>query len=69
MIFIISGILNLKINIYFKNIYLLNIYCIIYIIYEIQRDKKILKNDGWQEVRQQGSHKHFKHPFKKILLP
>lgn len=26
MIFIISGILNLKINIYFKYIYLLNIY-------------------------------------------
>jgi len=26
---------------------------------------KILKEDGWQEVRQKGSHKVFKHPTKK----
>ena len=26
---------------------------------------KILKKDGWYEVRQDGSHKQFKHPFKK----
>ena len=30
--------------------------------------EKILKNDGWQEVRQQGSHKHFKQPLKKNLV-
>lgn len=30
--------------------------------------EKILKNDGWQEVRQEGSHKHFKHPVKTNLI-
>ena len=29
---------------------------------------KILKKDGWYEVRQDGSHKQFKHPFKKELV-
>lgn len=27
--------------------------------------EKILKDDGWQEVRQKGSHKQFHHPVKK----
>ena len=26
---------------------------------------KILKNDGWYKVSQEGSHRHFKHPEKK----
>ena len=25
----------------------------------------ILKTDGWHEINQEGSHKHFKHPTKK----
>lgn len=29
---------------------------------------KILKKDGWYEVRQKGSHKQFKHPIKKGLV-
>ncbi|WPX08243.1 type II toxin-antitoxin system HicA family toxin [Anaerocellum danielii] len=29
---------------------------------------KILKEDGWYEVRQRGSHKQFRHSFKKGLV-
>ncbi|AZT90163.1 type II toxin-antitoxin system HicA family toxin [Caldicellulosiruptor changbaiensis] len=29
---------------------------------------KILKEDGWYEVRQRGSHKQFRHPVKKGLV-
>lgn len=29
---------------------------------------KILKKDGWFEVRQKGSHKQFKHPIKKAIV-
>lgn len=29
---------------------------------------KILKKDGWFEVRQKGSHKQFKHPLKKGIV-
>lgn len=32
---------------------------------------KLLKNDGWYEVEQKGSHRHYKHPTKKgkITVP
>jgi predicted RNA binding protein YcfA (HicA-like mRNA interferase family) len=29
---------------------------------------KMIKDDGWYEVRQRGSHKKFKHPTKKALV-
>ena len=29
---------------------------------------KMIKDDGWYEVRQRGSHKQFKHPSKKGLV-
>lgn len=29
---------------------------------------KMIKDDGWYEVRQRGSHKQFKHPIKKGLV-
>lgn len=30
---------------------------------------KLIEADGWFEVRQKGSHKQFKHPVKKGLVP
>jgi predicted RNA binding protein YcfA (HicA-like mRNA interferase family) len=35
---------------------------------EIKDIIKMLKNDGWYEVRQKGSHKQFKHPVKKGIV-
>ena len=35
---------------------------------KIKEILKILKKDGWQEVRQKGSHKQFKHPSKSGLV-
>ena len=29
----------------------------------------MLKKDGWYQVRQTGSHRIFKHPFKKATIP
>jgi len=33
--------------------------------------EKIIKQDGWYEVKQVGSHRHFKHPTKpgKVTIP
>jgi predicted RNA binding protein YcfA (HicA-like mRNA interferase family) len=33
--------------------------------------EKLLKNDGWYEVGQVGSHRHYKHPIKpgKVTIP
>ena len=29
---------------------------------------RLIEDDGWYEVRQKGSHKQYKHPFKKGLV-
>ena len=35
---------------------------------QIRELLRILRDDGWYEVRQKGSHKQFKHPTKKGLV-